>query len=210
MSVRLLTAALDQSRARLAARLVLICLADRADDWGRCYPGKADIARRAGISRAAVTEALAELERLKEIERRYRPGRSTVYRVTLGARTDEPDTPDLDTEGGRPDSGRPPRAKGARSWPTVGQDLADGRPDPGPIIVTEPSKNLAPARDADRAAVEEWHAGMRDAPGELVAPERFVEIVREARAAAKRGESVQTRHRTGADKPDPAPEDSPK
>jgi hypothetical protein len=40
---------------------------------------------------------------------------------------------------------------------------------------------------------------MRDAPGELVAPERFVEILSEARAQAKRGESVQTRHRTGAD-----------
>lgn len=189
VSVRLLAAALDHSTSRGSARLVLICLADRADDWGRCYPGKADLARRAGISRTTVTEALAELERLGELERDHRPGRSTLYRVTVGARTDEPDT----TEGvGRIPAdppGRNPAPPGRTGGRGVGR--TGGR---------EPSLEPSPNRvDPDRAAVAEWHAGMRDAPGELVHPERFVEILTEARDAARRGESVQTRHRTGAD-----------
>jgi len=67
MSNRVLTSVFEESKSRGVARLVLLAIADRADDHGRAYPGTADICRRANCSRRAVISARQELVELGEL-----------------------------------------------------------------------------------------------------------------------------------------------
>ena len=84
MSVRALTAVWDHSRARLADRLVLLAIADAVNHDGRgCWRGKETLARMAKVSRSTVTRSIATLEELGELHVERRPGRSSLYTVTL-------------------------------------------------------------------------------------------------------------------------------
>lgn len=67
MSVKALDRVWDFSLSRGAARLVLLALADWADDEGFCYPGLVAIAAKARLSKAAVVLALKRLEADGEI-----------------------------------------------------------------------------------------------------------------------------------------------
>lgn len=91
MSVVWVRAVFEHSKARRAARLVLLSLAERANDDGTCWPSIADTAKRAMVSdRAAqmATRALVQLGELR-IERRgggrsaIGKGYSNLYRITL-------------------------------------------------------------------------------------------------------------------------------
>jgi hypothetical protein len=70
-----------------SARLVLLSLADHADDAGECWPSQATIADRTGLSVRAVRKYLAELEDKGLIVRRIRATRagrtSDAIRLTL-------------------------------------------------------------------------------------------------------------------------------
>jgi len=63
-----------------AGASVLRLLADRANENGVCWPSVARIAKETNLSRRTVFRALADLEALDLIERRY-TGRSSTYRV---------------------------------------------------------------------------------------------------------------------------------
>ncbi|MFN9031517.1 MAG: helix-turn-helix domain-containing protein [Betaproteobacteria bacterium] len=63
MSVQVVTRVLEQSRSRLAERLVLLALADRADDSGRCWPSVEDIQKRANLSERAVSLTVSLISR---------------------------------------------------------------------------------------------------------------------------------------------------
>jgi hypothetical protein len=68
MAIRWLDAVLNNSQARLGDRLVLLVLADSADnDTGSCYPGIPTIARKAGMSERAVQYSIKRLEELGEL-----------------------------------------------------------------------------------------------------------------------------------------------
>jgi len=56
------------SAAEGSALLVLLLLADQADEFGECYPGEAHLAASARLSGRRVRAALAELRRLGEVE----------------------------------------------------------------------------------------------------------------------------------------------
>lgn len=73
------------SQAKGTARLVLLALADQADDNGRCYPSVAYIARKCRIAVRTAHDALETLTVLGEVVREPRPGHSTVYRLALSA-----------------------------------------------------------------------------------------------------------------------------
>jgi len=61
--------ALDQVRVKPAAKLVLVCLAERANRTGSsCHPGLTELARRTGMSRARVVEAIRTLEKIGAIQ----------------------------------------------------------------------------------------------------------------------------------------------
>jgi hypothetical protein len=71
-------------------KLVLISLADQANDDGICWPGVASMAKRTCLSERSVQRALRELSHLGLLTITLRPGRSTVYRVTAGGVTESP------------------------------------------------------------------------------------------------------------------------
>lgn len=72
MAIRWIDAVLRNSTQTLGARLVLIVLADSADDeTGACYPGTARIAQRANISERQVRRVLRDLEAAGDIRTQF-------------------------------------------------------------------------------------------------------------------------------------------
>lgn len=74
-------------RPKQTALLVLLALADRANDSGGCWPAVSTIAAMVGTSERHVRRVLVELETSGWVARTERPGRPTFYRIT-------PPTPD--------------------------------------------------------------------------------------------------------------------
>ncbi len=83
MSIQAVAWVLEQSQARGFARLVLIALANHADEDGICWPSQRRIASEAGISLGSVQPQIGKLETLGELET-VEPGgprRSARYRL---------------------------------------------------------------------------------------------------------------------------------
>ena len=85
MSNSALNSVFQWSKAKGVARLVLLSLADRADDTGRVWCGAQDISARTLASRRQVFEAISNLCDLGElvIEGTRGPKRCNAYRITL-------------------------------------------------------------------------------------------------------------------------------
>lgn len=63
-------------------KLVLISLADQANDDGICWPSVSTTSQRTGLCERATRRALADLEKQGHIKRSYHTGRPTIYTVT--------------------------------------------------------------------------------------------------------------------------------
>lgn len=77
-------------------KLVVISLADQANDEGVCWPSMASLTRRTCLSERAVRNALRDLEAGGYLRTHYREGRSSYYTVTPAAgapRQEMPPTP---------------------------------------------------------------------------------------------------------------------
>lgn len=86
MSVHVTSWVLRNSRATLGSRLVLLCLADYADDQGgNCWPSVGTIANETLLSVRQVQYALRHLEQLGEIGIDEKGGgrKSTRYRICM-------------------------------------------------------------------------------------------------------------------------------
>jgi hypothetical protein len=85
MSNTVLNAVFESSQSKGMDRLVLVAIADRADDSGAAWCGTEDIARRVGIARNHVTRHTKKLVALGELEVGMRQGRhrTNLYRVVL-------------------------------------------------------------------------------------------------------------------------------
>lgn len=84
MSNGILNAAFDAKKQRPRDRLVLLALADRANEEGICWPAVADIRRRTGLCERAVQMAVSSLQKEGHItvESGHTGGRtSRTYRV---------------------------------------------------------------------------------------------------------------------------------
>ena len=66
----------------LAKKMVLLALADNANDRGECYPSISMIALKCSLKERAVYDCLKQLEATGFLVRLSRSGRSTVYRIT--------------------------------------------------------------------------------------------------------------------------------
>ena len=62
-------------------KLVLLALADNANDEGACYPSLTNIAARCEMHRATVVRSIQALEAAGHVSRTVRMGRNTVYQV---------------------------------------------------------------------------------------------------------------------------------
>lgn len=63
-------------------KIVLLALADNANDEGDCYPAISTITRKCGLSERTVQSVINLLESDGMVSRHFRSGRSTLYRVT--------------------------------------------------------------------------------------------------------------------------------
>jgi hypothetical protein len=62
-------------------KLVLLALADIADDEGRCFPSLHRLTEKCGMSESTVRRSLSHLSSLGHVVREQRNGRSTLYHV---------------------------------------------------------------------------------------------------------------------------------
>jgi hypothetical protein len=120
-----------------AVKLVLISLADQANDDGVSWPGVNSIAKRTCLSERTVQRSIADLVELGLLQRRERPGTSSVYHITpLAFRTGTEAILRGDTAAPRQaDTEGVPREHPRGATPTP-----EGR-HPGTLSVIEPSMN---------------------------------------------------------------------
>ncbi len=91
MSIKLMTQVWDLE-LRHVEKLVLLSLADQANDTGLCWPSIATIAYRCGLSERGLRNVLDALAEAGQIRREQRAGRSTHYHVTPAPRAPHPGT----------------------------------------------------------------------------------------------------------------------
>ncbi len=142
------------SRARGPARMVLLVIADHADERGVAWPGYATLLRMSGYtSRSTVVGALEYLESIDElaVNRPSKLGGRNSYRVNVGLLRA------LAAESG-PSGG--PVHETDRSAKQTGPRNGNGIPSRGPL----------PVRDADRIRQgSKTRAGSNDAPARSAA-----------------------------------------
>jgi hypothetical protein len=83
MSSKLASLVLDHGPRCASAKLILMCLADRADASGVCFPSRRDLMERTGLGATALTVHLRSLEADKWLQRKQRFNSSTVFRVNV-------------------------------------------------------------------------------------------------------------------------------
>lgn len=88
MSVEYLSKVFKESKSTLAARLVLLALADFANDHGECWPAVETIANKAMISERNARLCIRKLEESGELEVRINGARkaTNLYRIILGGK----------------------------------------------------------------------------------------------------------------------------
>lgn len=70
-----------KTRLPTGQKMVLLALADNANDMGECYPSIATLAAKCSMSERAVQGHLRGLEEAGIVERDMRTGRSTLYTI---------------------------------------------------------------------------------------------------------------------------------
>lgn len=102
MSIKLMNAIWDHSPYKGSKLLILLSLADMANDAGKCWPSIPTISRRARLTERQTMIVLAQLRADQAIDWDNRPGTSNMYAIANPAPLN-PDSPL------RPDSGVPLR-----------------------------------------------------------------------------------------------------
>ena len=85
MSIRLVANVLDYVHGLPhGTKLLLLCLADHADDAGRCWPSFQSLANRSDMSRRHVIRVMSDLEQAGFIARaEQRPYKPTIYQLRI-------------------------------------------------------------------------------------------------------------------------------
>lgn len=106
MSIRWMTAVFDALRPHGADRLMLVALADNANDEGVCWPSIPTLAKKCAVEPRTAQRTIRRLEEKGYLVTEDRPGKSTVYHLQRDALTpDAHVTPDVDAT---PDAGVTP------------------------------------------------------------------------------------------------------
>lgn len=151
-------------------KLVLLALCDSANDAGECYPSVPTLMIKCSLSERAVQAAVGDLERLGQLHRELRIGRSTVYWMTPNA--DQPPQQVHPRTTRTPAAGAPTPARRA---PPPPQQVHPTPAAGAPITINEPSidpsgnhqKRAAPTKQAkpETVSVETLMAIGFDAAG---------------------------------------------
>ena len=181
MSVRVSTWVWHETTAKGNDRLMLLALADNANDDGWCWPGVAQLVDKTMLGRSTVIRRLDVLEAAGLVERYTRAdaGRTTVYRVAVpwadaGSWPAElgphPGGSQFGTPGGshRRDGGVPQAGRGG----------SHGRDTEPSLNRHEPSAaGRPPRRKPERPLPEDWKPTAKHA---ALASERGVDLSSEA------------------------------
>lgn len=95
MSIKALQWAWEQNVPNSSRKLVLLALADRANDDGECWPGIASLSEKCSISRSTLIRAVEDLEEQGLLEVTNRPGdgsgrMTNLYRLPIKAPIQKP------------------------------------------------------------------------------------------------------------------------
>lgn len=91
MSIELMNAVWRSAKYDKTALLVLLALADQANDHGSCWPSVTTIAARARCTERHVRTILRDLEKDGALSVEHRPGTSSVYRINVPSLTTTPE-----------------------------------------------------------------------------------------------------------------------
>lgn len=90
MSIALMTEAWKLQGLTSTQKLVLLSLADNANDQGECYPSIAQVSTRTCLSERAVRNAIRDLEDMGYVRSVSRLGTSTMYHLSTSPVSDAP------------------------------------------------------------------------------------------------------------------------
>lgn len=144
-------------------KLVMLALADNANDQGECYPSMTMLARKTCLSDRSVRGTVRDLETAGFVRSEARPGTSTLYHLNVLPRNVVPPTPE-----GRsgPEPGAAPEGGAALPGTTFPPTPEPHSGDPGttfPLTITEPSTEPSPNRQPKTSA--DWISWWRDQHG---------------------------------------------
>lgn len=183
MSIKVTNWVWAKSTSKNGARLVLLALADRADDHGFAWPSIDDLCERTMLSPRAVQKALTVLVESKELEVEWGGGRRVRnrYRITPKPRTSDGVTDEYPRPSDGVTDGKPRTSDGVSPEETPHFDaetphfatetpsFAHGNPvnsagEPPLEPSREPSENHHhyPAAEEDRLPVVREESGSRD------------------------------------------------
>ena len=159
-----------------APKLVLMALADEADDRGFCFPSHRHLANKCGISERSVRRMIGLLaaDHHLSIERRFKKDRartSNGYRLGFGSDADHPRT---NCPGGPDSADRGERTAvtkgGGQRWP--------GAPDTAVLVTT--TEPLVEPTPPPQAAREDTETQDRGGGGDLCFPKALTRAQRQA------------------------------
>lgn len=131
-------------------KIVLLALADNANDEGHCYPSVATLVKKCGLSERAVQGAITRLASSGHLTCHERTGRSTIYKVH--PRISCAPAQDAPPQEMRPAPSAPTPAAAALPPP---QDVHPTPAAGAPITVIEPSIEPSRNRHARKRAASE-------------------------------------------------------
>lgn len=88
MSIKLMSRVWDEATSLDGSKLiVMLCLADHANDEGICQPSTQEIAHRCRVTKRHAIRILSGLEKAGFVSSRKRPGQVTIYALTPQGKT---------------------------------------------------------------------------------------------------------------------------
>lgn len=91
MSIRIMSLVWDKSKHKGSALLLMLAIADHADDNGKCWPGMSSLAKKTRMGRRNVVKLMERIEASGEIivEKRGNQSASNRYRVNVALLSSE-------------------------------------------------------------------------------------------------------------------------
>lgn len=85
MSIRIMSLVWDKSKHKGSALLLMLALADHADDTGKCWPGMSSLAKKTRMGRRNVVKLMERIEQSGEVvvEKRGNQSASNRYRINV-------------------------------------------------------------------------------------------------------------------------------
>ena len=141
MSMLLMVKAMQTKVGNPLRKLVLIKLADNANDLGECWPSYQHIADQCEISRRSVINHIKALESAGMLVKQYRtgtqkPNASNLYTLNLDGAVNSPSaTPAPASAAPAPPPSAAPAPRTSHSFEPVKEPIVELKPDPAEMVI---------------------------------------------------------------------------